>query len=375
MPLPLACMAACRRIDPLPKPLLLLGYRDVLNLVVKSPITDKRIFTIHAGTHKTASTYIQNRLFANSKLLAAEKIYNKYPQKESLKFKPLVSALHSGDWDAWSSYLRKIPPSCSHAIVSAEQFAQPLADPKIFNQLNTLLRKNGFKTQVVIFLRDQPDYLNARFAHSTRRLYHHASFEDYISQQLKKGRHLFDYEYLFKDLVAEPDIRIHFLPFLSSLGDPFERLMDCIDCKPNKSWKPATEEEINIQAGHKGVWLAQETGKRLLSEYNIIGGKTGPLRNTGAVIRSIAEREGWTKDRFYGFDQSMLENIIKHYAECNDRFSEKIWGKPWRSIYPMPQAKQKIYELPASGAERNRMLLLVDEATKALVGNLKQTKH
>ena len=113
----------------------------------------------------------------------------------------------------------------------------------------------------------------------------------------------------------------------------------------------------------------------MLSEYNIIGGKTGPLRNTGAVIRSIAEREGWTKDRFYGFDQSMLENIIKHYAECNDRFSEKIWGKSWRSIYPMPQAKQKIYELPASGAERNRMLLLVDEATKALVGKLKQTKH
>ena len=89
----------------------------------------------------------------------------------------------------------------------------------------------------------------------------------------------YDYEYLFSSLIKEPGIQIDFLPFLSSLGDPFERLMRYLGFKPNTAWKSHAEGVVNIQSGHKGVWLAQETSKQLFEHYGITGGKGSPLKN------------------------------------------------------------------------------------------------
>ena len=340
-------------------------------------LTRDRVLTVHAGTHKTASTYIQSRLLANAKILAKAGVFTDYPQEITRKFKPLVAALQAGDWSAWKLYLQMVPAHCNHILVSAEQFSQSLANPKIFKPLTKLLLKHGYRTKIIVFLRDQPDYTNAHFVHSTRRLYHHMPFNDYVDMQLNECKRFYDYEYLFGSLIKEPGIQIDFLPYLSSLGDPFERLMRHLGFKPNTAWKSHSEGAVNIQPGHKGVWLAQEISKQLFEQYGIIDGKGSPLKNRGTAVRRIAEREGWAKDRYYGFDEAMFEKVVENYAESNDRFAQDVWGCSWRKVYPLHRLDRQVYELPASGTEHTKMLALTQEALDFIVDEamFKTKKH
>ena len=97
------------------------------------------MLTVHAGTHKTASTYIQSRLLANSEILAKAGVFSDYPQETTRKFKPLVAALQAGNWIPWKLYLQMVPAHCNHILESAEHFSQSLANPKTFKPLTKLL--------------------------------------------------------------------------------------------------------------------------------------------------------------------------------------------------------------------------------------------
>ena len=52
---------------------------------------------IHAGTHKTASTYIQARLDLNRDRLLSEGITYRFPSSGSTTFKLLTKAISKGD--------------------------------------------------------------------------------------------------------------------------------------------------------------------------------------------------------------------------------------------------------------------------------------
>jgi hypothetical protein len=329
--------------------------------------TGQRPFVIHAGTHKTASSYIQGRILSNVKRLSAAGVFSRFPKGKNQKWKPLVAALEAQRWEEWHDFLKRIPRRCQAALISAEQFEQPIAKVKNFAPLSALLQQHGFRLQIVVFLRDQPDYMNARFVHSTRRLYHYMPFDEYVNSQLKEANHIFDYSFLFRSLLSWPDVDISFLPYGTSLGDPFERLIAHCGWQSTRGWNPAAPGSGNIQPGCKGTWLAQETCRRLHDQHGLTGVKSGPLRGTGGVIRRIAEREGWTNDRYFGFSQSLLERVANQYNESNECFSQEIWGEPWRKIFPLRPSPRHVYALPEMGPEREKMFNFVEEATQSLL--------
>lgn len=320
-----------------------------------------RLFVIHAGTHKTATTYIQSRIRLNAKKLASLGICVRYPGQEQKKHKPLAEALQAKKWKLWKHYLASIPDTFSQVLVSAEQFTQPVADPEVFSRLNRLLGKHGFRMRVVVFIRDQPDYINAMFVHSTRRLYHCLGFEEYVEKQLAERQNFFDYSFLFSQLLACPDLEICFLPFRSGLGDPFERLMQSQLWSSPSGWEPADPREGNIQPGIRGVWVAQEVARQL-AERNIDPSR---FTNKSAAIRRIAEREGWTSERYYGFTAELQSRVVAHYAESNEQFAQSVWGQPWRDVFPLSQPQPNMY-LPASHEERLKMQTYVKEALSNL---------
>lgn len=321
-----------------------------------------RLFVIHAGTHKTATSYIQNRIKLNKNQLGAAEVYIEYPKSDARKHKPLAEALKAKEWNIWRHYLNSIPSSTSCVFVSAEQFTQPLAGPEVFTRLVRLLGKHGFQLRIVVFLRDQPDYINARFVHSTRRLYHYLGFEEYVEQQLREQRHIFDYNHLFANLLACSDLETCFLPFRSGLGDPFERLMQSQGWTTSTPWEPADPSQGNIQPGIRGVWLAQEVARRL--DQNEV--HPSVFKNKSAAIRNIAEREGWTTERYYGFTFELQAHVAEHYANANDQFSQQVWGKPWRDVFPLQQPQRRVYSLPEDKEERKKMMVFVDEAMSKL---------
>lgn len=257
---------------------------------------EQRLFVIHAGTHKTATTYIQSRIMANLDLLAAAGVHVSYPGDIARKHKPLAEDLGSRELAVWRRFLQNVPKEEAQVLISAEQFTQPLARPRIFRRLQRLLAEHGFRLRIVVFLRDQPDYMNARFVHSTRRLYHCQPFESYVEQQLNEGELIYNYSRLFARLLDAAAIETCFLPFASGLGDPYERLMQSQGwCSP-QPWRPADPSQGNIQPGCRGVWLAQAVMRQMQERH----GSWEHLLKASATIRQIAEREGWIAERYQG---------------------------------------------------------------------------
>lgn len=322
---------------------------------------------IHAGTHKTATSYIQSRLAANQSLLARRGITYRYQAASGLKFKPLVHALVRGEWGPWRQSLAALPAGAATVLMSAEQFTKPLVRPDRHEPLLELLAEAGFRLRVVVFLRDQPDYINARFVHSTRRLYHHQSFEAYVAEQLgPERRPIYDYAHLFTPLLDRAqhsgDLDCRFLPYGSALGDPFERLMASQGWEPPaQGWRPADPQRGNVQPGCGGVWLAQAIGERLTQ----LGVKATAL-HTGSVVRRIAERQGWTEDRYCGFDAESAARVVEHFAAANDAFAHRVWGCPWRERVPAVTMQRRQFEPPADPAARWQLDRLVELAIASL---------
>lgn len=319
-----------------------------------------RLLTIHAGTHKTASSYIQSRMVANRQLLGRQGLKVPYPDGTSRKHKPLAAALGKRRWTPWH---RLLGGDARQMLLSGEQFTQPLADPATLDALLEVLGKWGVRLQVVVFLRDQPDYINARYVHSTRRLYHHQDFESYVRLQLSERRHVYDYDHLFRELIRRPGVTTVFLPYGSAFGDPFSRMMEALGLpEPQRGWAPADPHKGNVQPGCQGVWLAQAIGERLAA----LGLDGKRLANAGAVVRRIAERQGWQDNRYCGFDGTTAEAVSAHYSEANDRFAQRVWGCCWRDRVPKVPMERRVFELPVDADERRRLERLIVQALQDL---------
>ena len=324
-----------------------------------------RELVIHAGTHKTASSYIQSRLAANRDQLAQAGVLFRYPGRLSRKHKPLAAALAKERWSLWRRYLRGLTAEPSTVLLSAEHFTQPLAKRRRLEALVSLLEQEGFRLHVLCFLRDQPDYINARYVHSCRRLYHCQDFDTYVQAQLAGRQHIYDYNELFSPLLSHPQVRCTFLPYGRSFGDPFERMLEALAVPAlEEGWAPADSRKGNVQPGCQGVWLAQAVGQRLLA----LGLAGRALANPGPAVRRIAEAQGWPDDRYCGFDAAAAAAVSAHYSATNDAFAQRVWGCRWRDRVPAVPMERRQYEPPVSGAEREGLEQLVDQALADLAG-------
>lgn len=318
----------------------------------------ERLLVIHAGTHKTASSYIQSRMAANVDQLAEAGVVLRYPASAAAKHKPLAKALARSRWLRWQHFLRDLPADGPVVLLSGEHFTQPLAKPRCHKPLLELLEAKGFALRVLLFLRDQADYINARYVHSTRRLYHHQSFEAYVAAQMAERRRTYDYNHLFSPLVRNPSISCTFLPYGGVFGDPYERMMDALGCQaPQEGWQPADPAKGNVQPGCKGVWLAQAIGERL-EQLGIRGRSMG---NGGTVVRRIAEQQGWQDDRYCGFDADGASAVAAHYAKGNDAFARSVWGCSWRGRVPAVPMQQQRFDPPPAGPQRRQLETLVEQ--------------
>lgn len=320
-----------------------------------------RICHIHAGTHKTASTYIQSRLSQNRQLLADQDILYTFPARSRLKHKPLVSAANKGRWRRWSHYLDRFVESNADLLLSAEQFTRPLCDPARLRRIRRVLRKHGYRLHVVIFVRPQLDYMNSRYAYTLRRLRHSLSFKDYV-QSFVSDTHgdIYNYRRFFQPLF-DAGVRCTFLPFGRQFGDPFDQLIQALGLDISLSYAPAEPGSENVQTGTRGVWLSRLVVERL--EKVAHTGRN--LKNTSKAVREISERQGWHEERYFGFSDELAAATRRHYAADNQAFAQQAWNKPWDAVFPPQATVQRVYA-PESEDESRRMEQLADQIVAKL---------
>ena len=339
------------------------GFRP--NGSARSPL-----LVVHAGTHKTASSYIQNRLEANQSALRAQGIVLSWPGRPGRKHKGLVKAMVKGRIGPWKRYLNDGASSAWQVLVSAEQFTPAITEPSHLSFLDGIARSHGRTLRVVLFLRDQPDFLNSMYAHTVRRLYHHHPFDRYVRRKLRFPSWFPNYQRWLDAVRQHPTAELLVLPYRSpdsaSRGetDPFIQLAAGLGwVAPEQGWLPASRQSINTQVGARGIWLALEVGKAFAAK----GINPRSLRNTGGLIREIAEREGWTHQRFQGFEPDAYLKVRQLLQSANDPLAMEAWGAPWAEVFPSSPQPRSIVAEPETDQDAKLMNGCVQEVVTRLL--------
>ncbi|AII48783.1 hypothetical protein KR52_06460 [Synechococcus sp. KORDI-52] len=299
---------------------------------------------VHAGTHKTASTYIQERLHRNRDLLSSQGVSLQDPLVDRPKPKKLAAELCKRRCKRWTSFFKQ-QPNGPHRLLSAEQFAVPLTDPDCIRQLEAMADEAGYELHIVIFIRSQLDYINSRYIYSLRRFYHHQTFEQFVEDALKgqlqnekskrgkikRRQDVFDFWNYFQPLLNAKDkgLKVSFLPFRQGGRDPFEQFMLTINLSPELPWKPCPKKHYNRSPGTRGVWLARVLSQ-LLRE-NRISPKT--IENSSRIILNEERRQLWRDPSFWGYSRKLTKKVTRHFKANNAKFAEAAWNCSWDEAF------------------------------------------
>jgi hypothetical protein len=325
-------------------------------------MTEKTCY-IHAGTHKTASTYIQSRLIRNRTLLARQGVIYTYPGKHSLRHKPLASATKSCQWDIWNRYLDSVDRKAGHLLISAEQFGRLFCRRRILDDIIHLLGERGYHLHVLVFIRPQLEYMNSMYAYTLRRFYHDDLFENFVHRQLSTPPKdsFYHYNAMFRPLLNS-SASSTFLPFSKSYGDPYLQLLQGLKLDVSLPYKSAASGTENEQAGVKGVWLSRLVFQRLQS----LGFNGKMLKSAAKVVVRTARENGWLNERYYGFTDELAQQTQDYFRPGNHKFSKRAWNKSWEDVFPpKPLPPRSVYS-PTSPMEDTEMSMLADRCLAQL---------
>jgi len=151
-----------------------------------------RRFFIHAGTHKTGTTLIQTVLRAHGNHLADHGFV--YPQAGII---PEHNGHHNIAWEVSSDpryrqgfgtidqLLHEIGSTDRDVIISSEDFSSALAKPSTLDSFFTRLEQNGFEVFIVLYLRNQVDYIRSIYLELIKHGYGTA-FEPFLDLLLER---------------------------------------------------------------------------------------------------------------------------------------------------------------------------------------------
>ena len=299
---------------------------------------------VHAGTHKTASTYIQERLHRNRDLLQRQGVTLQDPLDCKPKPKKLAAELCKRRTKRWKAFFQQ-QPKATHRLLSAEQFSVPLTDPDCIQQLEAMANEAGYELHIVIFIRNQLEYINSRYIYSLRRFYHHQTFEQFVDDALKgrlanekamRGRierrqDVFDFWSYFQPLLKAKakGLKVSFLPFRQGGLDPFEQFIQAINISPDLTWKHCHQRHYNRSPGVRGVWLARVLSQ-LLRESNI-SPKT--IDNSSQIILQEEQRRFWRDPSFWGYSRKLTQKVTRHFEANNEKFAQAAWNCSWKEAF------------------------------------------
>ncbi|MGB5133564.1 MAG: hypothetical protein WBN89_00140 [Prochlorococcaceae cyanobacterium] len=327
-----------------------------------------RTLHLHAGPHKTASTYLQARLECNRRALERHGLRYRTPWGEH-SHRHLARDLQAGRFETLERLLDHQRRWSGDLLLSAEHFVPLLASPEALAALGATAAAAGFSLHVISYVRPQAGLLDSCYGHRLARLYGAPAFPAYARTQLTglrlRGRHrrrwirmgplALDFERRFAPLLADTGLRASFLPYRARLQDPFAQLLELL-ALPQGDWRPAPPAQANEQLGRRGLGLAYLVNREL---------DTLPVRRSRLIaehglnrlverIRSRARARGWVDDRFSGWRGRLPALLQEQLGASNERFARRVWDRSWEQVFGPAGA-------PPAGGDPPRGLLLDQE--------------
>ena len=312
---------------------------------------DERMLWIHAGPHKAASSYVTERLRKNRNALAAQGVLMDGDDNR------LANAIAQKHYEPLEQALGTLPTGLHRVLLSSSSLDTRILKKSVLTPLRDLAASHGFKLGVSYFIRDQQSWLNSVYCHRIRRFRETPDFPEYCDY-IMNDRDSWDIAYpsKFKVFKSFPDITTLFLPLSRQIAtsDPFLALVEALDLdspEGEDGWLKGESSKQNIQPGAKGIWMSRLC-RQLIDE---LGFDCERLARKGKVIRDLAIELGWDRDKFDGFDQSLLDRVAGFYQHSNEAFAQEHWCVSWQQLFPSRPASPSIYAGPRSPDEVSEM--------------------
>lgn len=172
---------------------------------LKSPARHSRnvrTLYLHVGTHKTGTTSLQTFLTLNAAALASQGIYIPRAGRPVRHFGSTYVGHHNVAWEL-ANYVQYQAPDgglvqladeitkaqASSIVISSEDFEFLHTKPDLLARLSQTFSELGYTTNVIIYLRPQPDYLQAIYSEHSK-AGHLIKPESYLDGTLRNGNYV-----------------------------------------------------------------------------------------------------------------------------------------------------------------------------------------
>ena len=313
---------------------------------------------IHAGPHKTASTYIQRTLIASKSYLRKKGLFVCPDTLVGRQFKRLLGR---GEFESIAA-LEFIQKSVrGDKLLSSERLHPMILTARSVERLKRLSGQLGMKIGLIFYIRNQPEWINSMYCHGIRRMYHSEAFTDFVRSWFdQESYRTLDLCKKFENIIGS-GIETKFI-VLGGVrrSDPATDLLHAIGVKfePGKLVAAA---HSNIQPGAKGIWLS----KACKVICDLLAIESNNLSGKGSKVRNIAIRKKWHLERYFGFDNDLYGETVDHFAPTNDAFAGQFLGGRWKDHFPSKSVVKNEYLGPADCDELSE---LKESFVEALLG-------
>ena len=327
---------------------------------------------LHIGPHKAASSYLQKSIHQNRDLLESGNIsVPRLGDRDLDRYHHNLAHELTGHWkfrkEAGTFQDLKVHLDShrpENILITSEVFEGISRDVKSLEFLKGFFDSLGYDVRVLMVVRPQTGLINSAYTEQVKRFRHRKTFPQFIDWALGNPRAKFDMNESFKlwmeyfacDFVPlnhEAMARGLDRVFFQKLGLAEDRLSQLQGvANANTSPGPKTIEAARIIRGI----LEGILGNRLRRKQ-----MAGELELRKALIKRT-KKAGWNKTSFYGYDGQLFEVVRDHFSESNDRFSRKVFGRPWTEVFHDRPKQANVYHLErAPQSEKAEMALLVQE--------------
>ncbi|MCW2307247.1 hypothetical protein [Rhodobium gokarnense] len=289
---------------------------------------------IHVGTHKTGSTSLQRFFAANGRRLMRAGIL--YPLAGG------EAAHHNLFRDAAGKRVRGLKPTTLDrltrrlkrwdgvALVSSELFSTFSAGDDGPERIVRAIRAAGFAPEIVLFVRPQARLFNSLYTQRVKTLSEARLFADYATQMA--ARRAYDFNAIVAPWEAAGVERVTAIPFAPTVLAPgieaaffdalglSDRLVRLPHLRPLRS--------VNAAIGPATV----EVCRRVAAEEALHHSEV-LHRSARRFIQRQASRRGWNAVGFAGLTDALAATIRERYAEPNDAFASRHWGRAWDEVF------------------------------------------
>ena len=336
----------------------------------------KRICYIHVGPHKSGTTSIQWFLQENR----AELLKHGYFVPESETKRGAHHALAEGlagldvgepRQPLVTKSIRAIAETASDAIIISSEALEGILESRkhaeiFFGQIREL----NFEPKLVLFPRNQPQWINSSYAFSVRSFRRCDPFQSAaLGFAQSSGSRFFRWVGLANahalELIARPFTKETIAcgvitEFVRSIGINSPQFRD-FEIRRNEAVGPFTvsiAREVLRPIAHAGKplkWLQAERCKKELAAH---------LKETG-----LADA------RYCGLSTSLARRIGRELQSDNNAFAQSVWGSPWDAIFAADVAEEftpNDFEIRAPDWFTARRLRRAIRAMKARVDEILQ---